>query len=124
MNYVNLTPHIIRVRFAEDNAASPLESDLIIQPTGKSARIDQHDTEMPDLDDGIPQTEVEYGDILELPAPNPGTIYVVSMPTAIQAAALGRNEDIRFPDTNKRVIRNEAGHPYATRRLLKAKIAK
>ncbi len=122
MKLINLTPHAVRIRLQEDATPTALDSDIVIQASGNRAMISQSYHDMPLLNGSIPQAETDFGEITDLPEPEDGVIYVVSMPLAQYAAALGRYEDIRFPDTGRSAIRTVEGQPYAVRRLLMARV--
>jgi hypothetical protein len=132
MNIINLTPHVIRIRLSSSNEPGPLETDMVFESQGRAFITTESETALPVLYDnvyyadlgGIPQAEIEYGEISDLPDPEDDTIFIVAMPTAQFLAAQGRSEDIRYPDTGKPAycVRTATGQPYATRRLLKAKV--
>jgi hypothetical protein len=98
---VNLTPHDINI--IANGKTITLKRD------GSIARIEEGAaSEMNVLWDGtnpIPVYGVEYGKILGLPAPNPGTFYVVSSMIAEAAKALGR-KDVLSPYG---LVRDEKG---------------
>jgi hypothetical protein len=108
---VNLTPHAIRV-LGDDN-------QLIAEfpPSGAVARADSH--ERPEnMVDGIPVVSQEFGAVHNVPAPEPGTIYLVSMVVG-QAMARTRN-DIYGPNTSPgSAVRNEAGHIIGVKGFVK-----
>jgi hypothetical protein len=131
-NIINLTPHDIRIRIDDSNEPVPLETDMVFQSQGHAFITTKSETPLdglyndvytPDLG-RIPQAEIEYGPVSDLPDLDGDTIFIVAMPTAQFLAAAGRVDDIRYPDTGKPAycVRTAAGQPYATRRLLKAKI--
>lgn len=132
MKIINLTPHLIRLRSEDSNEAVQLETDLVCKSQGRAFITTRKETALEGLDffrgspfmRHIPEVEIEYGPISDLPQPQEDTIFIVSMPTAQFLAAQGRTADIRYPDTGKPefCIRDAQGQPFATRRLLKAKI--
>lgn len=63
MNYVNLTPHPIK-----------LNDGRVFEPSGKVARVSNEFTEW----DENCVCGVIYGDIENLPEPQPDTLYIVS----------------------------------------------
>lgn len=110
MNIINLTPHVIRVRIDESNEAAPLESDIVIAPTTPAVRLETKSVVVGEVN-GIPIKSTVFGDIQNLPDPEDGVVYVVSLPVAQRAAQLGRTDvvspntapkqDIRYPDGHK-----------------------
>lgn len=123
MKFVNLTPHNIVFRFDANNEPVALESDLIIASTGRAFITTASETAIETIN-GVPCTEIEYGAITDLPDPDGESLFIVAMPTAQFLAAAGRTNDIRYPDTGKPefCVRTATGAPFATRRLLKAKV--
>ena len=120
---INLTPHDIVVRFESSNEPVLLESDRVYKSSGRAFIQTAAERNLGSLD-GIPDTEIEYGAISDLPDPELGKIFIVAMPTAQFLAAQGRTEDIRYPDTGnpRYCVRSASGQPFATRRLLRAKV--
>ncbi len=88
MNYVNLTPHCINFIDGRSFAAS-----------GTIARVT---VSYGDITNDI--TEQKYGDIVDLPAPAPDTIFIVS--AIVLAALKGSRPDVVAPAT---------GHPGCKR---------
>jgi hypothetical protein len=123
MTIRNLTPHDIVIRYDESNEPIALASDRVIKSSGRAFIQTKSERPIEDID-GIPCTEITYGEISDLPEPNGVDIFIVSMPTAQYLAAAGRVEDIRYPDTGKPeyCVRDAKNQPFATRRLLKAKV--
>lgn len=88
MNYINLTPHVVRLN---DGREFP--------PSGTVARVSTTYTEF----DSEGVASVSFGAVQGLPAPADGTLYVVS---AIVAQAAGRHD----------VVSPATGHHQAVRR--------
>lgn len=122
-NLVNLTPHDIVIRFNESNEPILLDSDQVFKSAGRAFIQTAAEHDLGEIN-GIPDVEIEYGAISDLPDPEDGKIFIVAMPTAQFLAAQGRTEDIRYPDTGKPqyCVRKADGQPFATRRLLRAKV--
>lgn len=98
MKLTNLTPHAINVIGANGNTT--------IAPSGTVARVSAKN--VPDGEvNGIPVSRIEYGEIVDLPEPQDGVFYIVSMLVGSAAKSLGRT-DLVGPDSG-RAIRNEAG---------------
>ena len=70
MNFVNLTPHELNIIVDDDETIN-------IESTGEVARVDQS-TEQSDPLDGIPVQLVEMQEIINLPEPEAGTVFIVS----------------------------------------------
>jgi hypothetical protein len=96
MNYVNLTPHSVTVRF-------PDGGEFVIQASGKVCRVaSTPGSEIPNWPDHIPvYTSPTFGEVEGLPDPSPGMIYIVSRAAA--ARCVGR-QDVVSPG---RAIRKE-----------------
>lgn len=96
MKIVNLTPHAVVI-----------SNGPTFQPSGKVARVSV--TQVPDGDiDGVPVAKQTFGDIVDLPDPQPDTIYIVSALVLSAAKAAGRTDCVA-PDTSN-AVRNDAGH--------------
>jgi hypothetical protein len=113
MNYVNLTPHPITIRFDDG-------FEFVIPASGKVCRVSSTPgSEIPDRPDHIPvYTSPIFGEVEGLPDPSPGTIYIVSMVAA--ARCVGR-ADVVSPGTGPHdgAIR-ENGQIVAVTRLIQA----
>lgn len=68
---VNLTPHAITFVNSEGNTLR------VVEPSGQLARVSAR-TVTGDWIDDIPVTTTEFGEVEGLPAPQEGTIYIVS----------------------------------------------
>lgn len=75
---------------------------MVIEPSGKIARVSVR-TETVGNIDGIPVTRSVFGEVEGLPAPENGTIYVVSSLVAGRVAA---REDVFIPNES---VRDEKG---------------
>lgn len=126
MKFVNMCPHKLVIA-AEDATAADINQGkkilLTLEPSGTVARVDV-DTQVtsylargPEEDTGtygaVPVFKAQMGSVQHLPAPEDGTIYVVSFLVA-QAAA---REDVLSPGE---LIRGEDGMPIACRGLAQA----
>ena len=92
MKIMNLTPH--RIDFVTADG-SPLMS---IEPSGIIARVSVKTETIGEVA-GIPVTKSVYSDVVDLPAPQDGTIYVVS--SLVAQRCVGRN-DIFIPNESVR----------------------
>lgn len=106
----NYTPHAIRLRVEASNEAIPLASDVVYEPAGPAVRLETKSVIVGYVDD-YPIKKTVLGAITGLPEPEDGVVYIVSLPVAQRAAALGRTdvfspntapgEDIRYPQGHK-----------------------
>jgi hypothetical protein len=90
---VNLTPHLIRI--ARGNDILELPSAGLARVTSTEIKVGEHD--------GIPLVKTKFSEVVGLPAPTPGTIFVVS---AIVAAHANR-DDVVSPDTGGTALRKD-----------------
>jgi hypothetical protein len=108
---VNLTPHEVNI------------NGLVVPPSGMVARVATVQTEAGALVfDGqtVPVVHNTYGEVQELPGPEPGTVYLVSalVLSALEAQGIYRN-DVFAPDTSPQgAIRGPDGQIKGVRRLV------
>lgn len=116
---VNLTPHAVRLYDAD---GVTLLREIPGPPKGEEARV----SEVPGRQDGTflgvaVFTPPTVGEVINLPPPEEGTLYLVS---AIVAAAptVKNRPDVLRPGTgpNDAAVRNEAGHVVGVTRLIRA----
>ena len=118
---INCTPHAINVRNAETGV------ETVIPPSGTVARVSSTPGVklMPYHGHGYADCPVpvygpsSVGEVEGLPAPAPGTLYIVS---ALVLAACGyERPDVVGPGTgpNDGAIRNDKGHVVAVTRLVR-----
>lgn len=113
MKAINLTPHDVVVRLFDG-------SDFVIPRSGQEARVAVNPVEREPLltEDGRELEVVfnEDGDVKGLPAPEEGTVYIVS------DRVLGKvkeRSDCYAPDTSPAgAVRNEVGQIVAVKRLV------
>lgn len=96
MKIVNLTPHDVTIT-----------NGPTFPPSGTVARVSVQQVDAGDVN-GIPVKAQAYGDIMGLPEPQAGTIFIVSALTLAAAKAAGRS-DVVAPDTAN-AVRNADGH--------------
>lgn len=96
MNVINLTPHPIVIT-----------GGVTFEPSGKIARVTAIQENDGDIS-GIPVKKQTFGDITDLPAPQEGTIYIVSAIVLSAAKDAGRTDCVA-PDTSN-AVRNDQGH--------------
>ncbi len=109
---INLTPHPITIVVGDQK--------LVLAPSGNVARVSQGYRDLGTLglgDTNIPVVATTYGDIVNLPDPEPGVFFVVSALVAQAAWAAGRR-DVLAPDTGAGAIRDEEGKIVGVTRLI------
>lgn len=107
MNIINLTPHA----FTLCNDAG--EIIRVIEPTKPAARVSSTVRVVGEVD-GIPVTETKFGAVENLPEPQEGTVYIVSL--LVQQAA--PRPDVYRPDTGPQsVVRDGAGQIVGVKAL-------
>jgi hypothetical protein len=90
MHFVNLTPHAVNIYQADGTVTE-------IPTSGTIARITETAYPAGQID-GIDLTEVALGALDGVPAPTKDTIYIVSMPLLMAAAAMGLDRsDLAYP---------------------------
>ena len=104
---INLTPHALRLRVEESNSAEPIESDIVLQPAGPAARVDQQSVVIGEVND-LPIKRAEFAEIENLPDPEDGVVYIVSMLVAqranrsdVMSPNTAPGQDIRYPADHK-----------------------
>ena len=107
MNLINLTPHPITI--IREGAAP-----LTIEPSGTVARAAQSSRELR-ITDNIHIVETVYGEVEGLPAPVPGTYYLVSgfVMSALAATHEYRSDVLKPED----FVRDEKGNITGCRAL-------
>lgn len=93
---INCTPHAITIT-----------DGPTIEPSGQVARVTTQQVDAGDIA-GIPVKTQTFGDIVDLPEPQAGTVFIVSAIVLSAAKEQGRT-DVVAPDTSN-AIRNDAGH--------------
>ncbi len=101
MELFNLTPHAINIMCID---GAPLVS---LSPSGTIARVDVVRTRVSDLLGGLPVFRTTFGELVGLPDPVDGRIYVCSLIAAQAAISIGRT-DVLSPGE---LVRDEAGRP-------------
>ena len=112
MIFRNLTPHAIIVKakpFANDGVEEihTVDVERTFKPSGDVARVETLQGEVKMFDD-LPVTSQGFGEIIDLPAPQAETFYIVSAIVLAAAKAEGRTDCVA-PDT-AHAERNDAGH--------------
>lgn len=92
MKLVNLTPHPITLVLGE---TTTIESAGVARVATSSVEVGTHM--------GVPLIRSTYGEVVGLPAPQEGVLYIVS--AMVRSALLGRT-DLASPAA---LVRNEAG---------------
>ena len=108
MTLVNLTPHAINFVDGAGNAV------LAIEPSGTIARVSTKTVELwrYEVEGGeIPVTATQFGNVEGLPAPEEGTIYIVS---SLVAQRVPDRADVFIPNES---VRDERGRIVGCRSL-------
>ncbi|GIQ63596.1 hypothetical protein PACILC2_21640 [Paenibacillus cisolokensis] len=110
MKIVNLTPHDVKVYDAD------AKSVIRVYPaSGKIARVKSQAVVVGEAN-GIEVVRTKFDEIVDLPGPQPGTKYIVSL-LVLQAAA-GTRDDLIGPDTGfASVVRDAEGNILGVRRF-------
>lgn len=85
MRIVNLTPHAVKIVDGGNNVVAVFPSDGV-------ARASQHDVLVDEIN-SIPVVKTEFGEVLGLPEPTEGTVFIVSRITVEAARAQGLSTD-------------------------------
>ena len=85
MEIVNLTPHEVKIVDGGNNVVAVFPSDGV-------ARASQHDVLVDEIN-SIPVVKTEFGEVLGLPEPTEGTVFIVSRITVEAARAQGLSTD-------------------------------
>jgi len=93
---INCTPHAITIT-----------DGPTFEPSGQVARVTTQQTDAGNIA-GIPVKKQMFGDIVDLPAPQNDTVYVVSAIVLTAAKEAGRT-DVVAPDTAS-AVRDDNGH--------------
>ena len=100
MKVINLTPHAIT--FFQKNLEEQTMSEILtVQPSGQVARVTAKTVVIHEGLPGlpIPVTATEYGEVEGLPAPEEGTIYIVS---SLVAQRCRDRDDVFIPNESVR----------------------
>lgn len=101
---LNYMPHTLNIVLPSGERVA-IESSGVARCSVKNVQVGEAD--------GIPIVTAEYGDIVGLPDPQDGVVYVVSMLVASRA---GR-ADVFGPDSGPTAIRDASGQIVAVRNL-------
>jgi len=107
---VNLTPHVINVAVIDGDGAM-----MTVPPSGDVARVASQATDAGHVKvdgEAISLSRTAFGDVQGLPAPEAGTIYVVS---ALVRGAVPHRRDVASPGD---LIRGADGQPIGCRGLI------
>lgn len=119
--FVNLTPHAIVFQFGDGSR----ESFPPAMPKGQEARVDVISGQSMQVEYNgkvMPvNAPLKYGEVQGLPAPEDGTIYIVSSMVLTQPSVVGRN-DVVAPATGPKdaAIRNAQNQIEAVTRWVAA----
>ena len=106
MKYINLTPH--KLDIINDAGLAPTTE--VVQPSGSVARVTE--TLEPEFDDyRIRWYRPTYGEVVGLPEPRDGVVYIVS---GMVLAAIKGRDDVMSPGA---LVRDEDGRVIGCRGL-------
>ncbi|ADQ06175.1 conserved hypothetical protein [Caldicellulosiruptor hydrothermalis 108] len=107
--FVNCTPHAINIQTEQGIVTIP--------PSGISIRIESQQTQIGEIN-GIPVVRTVYTG-LNLPEPEPDTVYIVSTVVLQAAREMGiQRNDLVAPDTGPQsAVRDGTGQIVAVRRF-------
>lgn len=92
MTIINLTPHTINIC----NASGEIIRE--IPASGQLCRVSSRTVQTGEID-GIPVTETQFGDVENLPAPQDGTVFIVSLAVA---SRVPERQDVFVPSESVR----------------------
>ena len=105
MRLENCTPHAVDIWNAQGTAIVKT-----IPRSGHIARL-QESNEHIGTADGVPICKTTYGDVYDLPEPEEGTLFIVSI---VVRRALPERSDLVFP---VELVRDDEGHIIGCRSL-------
>ena len=106
---INLTPHDITIFL-------PNGEKITIPKSKEVARLVTEFVNVGNIN-GVPVVKTEFKEIIGLPKPHPGVIYIVSTLVAQAAAKLGRR-DVIAPDTSPQgAVKDENGRIIGVKRF-------
>ena len=113
MRVMNLTPHELTLVGENGKVLGR------IAPTGQVARVNTQATKVEAVEingNSIPVVATEFGEVIDLPESQDGTIYVVSI--LVVQAVRGLRDDVVAPDTGpESVVRDAQGQIKGVRRF-------
>ena len=109
MKIRNLTPHVVSVADEEGKITHTFP------PVDLPARIEVEEVSLPWTLHGAPIIAQRWKEVINLPAPQEGTIYIVS--TLVRKQLRGR-PDVVSPDTGPTAVRDGGGNVIAVRRFV------
>jgi len=104
MKFKNLTPHTLNILDREENPV------MEIPPSGEVARVFVSYRKVEEIN-GIPIFSASYGEIVNLPEPEPGTCFIVS---GMVKSAVPNRLDVFSPGE---LVRDENGKPIGCKGL-------
>lgn len=106
MKIINLTPHTINILWElcwlNGSPSGHYETLAEVEPSGQVARVTSKTVKVDDVEiDGffVPVTGTTYGEVEGLPAPEEGTIYIVS---SLVASRVPNRTDVFIPNESVR----------------------
>ena len=110
-NLINLTPHTITLVDQNNQAILTVESSAVARVSAQTTTVGTYSVNGIE----IPRTHTVYGEVEGLPAPTPGTVYIVSGMIVSALASQGiRRDDVVVPGLQ---VRDEQGRVIGCRSL-------
>lgn len=97
--YINITPHELKIRRKDG-------SFMVVPTSGVVTRVAAK-ADVVDIVDGVELRATTFGDLVDLPEPKEGVIYIASLLVAQAAVKVGRR-DVVSPGP---LLRGEDGNP-------------
>lgn len=108
---VNLTPHTITLVDQNNQVILTVESSAVARVSAQTTTVGTYSVNGIE----IPRTHTVYGEVEGLPAPTPGTVYIVSGMIVSALASQGiRRDDVVVPGLQ---VRDEQGRVIGCRSL-------
>jgi len=119
--FINLTPHPLRLRTAADDTATARDDDVVVapDPAGPARVATTPGVAEGDLDGVALYSATSFGEVAGLPAPQDGTIFIVS---ALVGGQISGRDDVVQPGTGPKdgTVRDADGRIFAVTRLVRA----
>lgn len=108
---VNLTPHTITLVGQDNQPVLTVDSSAVARVSAQTTTVGTYSVNGIE----IPRTHTVYGEVEGLPAPTPGTVYIVSGMIVSALASQGiRRDDVVVPGLQ---VRDEQGRVIGCRSL-------
>ena len=110
-NLINLTPHTITLVDQNNQVILTVESSAVARVSAQTTTVGSYNVNGVE----VPRTHTVYGEVEGLPAPTPGTVYIVSGMIVSALASQGiRRDDVVVSGLQ---VRDEQGRVIGCRSL-------